>query len=49
MEELLDVPAAQRVEDPFTAVFAGMAYQDLQPHQAEAIRRAEEALALVPA
>jgi len=48
MEELLGVPADQRVEDPFTAVFAGMAYQELQPWQDAAISRAEEVLALVP-
>jgi acetoin utilization deacetylase AcuC-like enzyme len=48
MEELLGVPQDERVDDPFTAVFAGMAYQDLQPHQDAAVARAEEALALVP-
>ncbi len=46
MEELLGTE--QRVEDPFTAVFSGMAYMDLQPHQDEAIRRAEANLERVP-
>jgi acetoin utilization deacetylase AcuC-like enzyme len=49
VEELLGVPAAERIEDPFTAVFSGMAYMDLQPHQDEAIKRAEANLELVPA
>jgi acetoin utilization deacetylase AcuC-like enzyme len=46
MEELLGVP--ERVEDPFTAVFSAMAYMDLQPHQDEAIKRAEANLEAVP-
>ena len=46
MEELLGTE--ERVEDPFTAVFSGMAYMDLQPHQDVAIQRAEANLAGVP-
>jgi acetoin utilization deacetylase AcuC-like enzyme len=46
MEELLGVQT--RIEDPFTAVFRAMAYMDLQPHQDEAIRRAEANLDAVP-
>jgi acetoin utilization deacetylase AcuC-like enzyme len=47
MEELLGVE--ERVEDPFTAVFSAMAYMDLQPHQDEAIKRAEANLEAIPA
>jgi acetoin utilization deacetylase AcuC-like enzyme len=47
IERLMGV--ARRVEDPFIEAFRAMAYTDLQPHQDEAIRRAEERLSLVPA
>ena len=40
---------AERIEDPFIEAFRQMAYTELQPHQDEAIRRAEANLALVPA
>jgi acetoin utilization deacetylase AcuC-like enzyme len=46
IEELLGVE--QRIEDPFTAVFRAMGYMDLQPHQDEAIRRAEANLNAIP-
>ena len=47
IEELLGV--STRIEDPFIEAFRAMAYTDLQPHQDEAIGRAERNLSLVPA
>jgi acetoin utilization deacetylase AcuC-like enzyme len=47
VEELLGEET--RIDDPFTEVFRAMAYMDLQPHQDEAIRRAEENLEAIPA
>ena len=46
IEELLET--AERIEDPFIEAFRQMAYTELQPHQDEAIRRAEAKLAGVP-
>jgi acetoin utilization deacetylase AcuC-like enzyme len=46
IEELLGI--TKRVEDPFIEAFRAMAYKDLQPHQDEAIRRAERNLSLIP-
>jgi acetoin utilization deacetylase AcuC-like enzyme len=47
IEELLG--SAERIEDPFIEAFRQMAYKELQPHQDEAIRRAEANLEFVPA
>jgi acetoin utilization deacetylase AcuC-like enzyme len=47
IEELLGVE--ERIEDPFIEAFREVAGQDLQPHQDEAIKRAERNLDRVPA
>lgn len=43
IEQLMRTPP--RVEDPYIEAFRAMAYTELQPHQDQAIRRAERAMA----